>query len=164
MPDTPIMAYVSSKGHVTYVYRGGRVLTLHGTHPYRDNNPGNLRYLGKHALARAKRAGAIGLDHSFAIFATADAGRDALNRLITRRGNEGQTVQAFLSHYAPANENDLPAYLLAVTTALRAERSDTLRSLSTAQRTILAETIMRQEGWYSKKRRHSAPVEGYRAP
>lgn len=163
MPDTPIMAFVSGAGHVTYAYADGHTVTLHGTHPNRDKNPGNLRFPGKTGLDRAKAAGAIGIDGGSPSSRRVSRARTR-SRLIQRRGNEGQTVQSFLGAYAPADEDDLPTYLLAVTTALKAKPSDTLWSLSADQRAILAETIMRHEGWYSKRSQPPPPVEGRSAP
>ena len=40
--DLPVDARVSTDGRVTYVYLDGHTVTLHGNHPYLDNNPGNL--------------------------------------------------------------------------------------------------------------------------
>ena len=160
MADLPISAAVSSDGYVTYTYADGHTVTLHGTHPYRDNNPGNLRYMGRSGLARAKQAGGIGIDNSFAILPDGKAGEDALHAMIRRRAAEGQTLQSFLTIYAPAGENNLASYLVAVGTALKAKPADTLASLSDQQRATLAETIMIQEGWRSRKSMFSPPVVG----
>ncbi len=160
MSDLPTNAYVSSTGRVTYTYADGHTVTLHGTHPYRDNNPRNLRYIGKSGLARAKQAGGIGIDNTFAIFPDGRAGEDALHAMIKRRGEEGQTLESFLTIYAPPGENNLASYLIAVSTALTAKPGDRLASLSDQQRATLAETIMIQEGWRSRKSMFSPPIVG----
>lgn len=158
MSDLPISAHVSGKGKVTYVYADGRTVTLHGAHPYRDNNPGNLRYSGKTGASRARQAGAIGIDNEFAIFPDRSAGVKAQSAMIARLS--GQTLTAFLAIYAPPGENNFPAYLAAVEKATGAKGADPLGTLSEAQRDILAETIITIEGGNSRRNQYSAPVWG----
>ena len=156
MSDLPISAHVSGKGKVTYVYADGRTVTLHGAHPYRDNNPGNLRYAGKGGLERARKAGAISIDNEFAIFPDRSAGVRAQSAMIGRL--RGQTLTGFLAIYAPPGENNFPAYLAAVEKATGAKAADSLESLSPAQRDVLAETIITIEGGNSPRNQYSAPV------
>ena len=158
MSDLPVTAQVSGKGKVTYVYKDGRTVTLHGAHTYRDNNPGNLRYPGKIGLIRAKQAGAIGIDNEFAIYPDRSAGVKAQSAMIARL--HGQTLTSFLAIYAPPGENNFPAYLAAVEKAVGAKAGDPLESLSPAQRDILAETIITIEGGNSPRNQFSAPVWG----
>lgn len=62
LPASPVpVSAVRFKGlSATYIYADGSSVTLYGNRPYRDNNPGNLRYSGKTGLARAQAVGAIG--------------------------------------------------------------------------------------------------------
>ena len=162
--DLPIDAHVSPGGRVTYVYADGRTLTLHGNHPYRDQNPGNLSYPGRSGLARAKDAGALTVDptgsNKFAVFPNSEAGEAALSVMIKARQQEGLTVAAFMSRYAPAGQNNLTAYLAAVAKATNTKPTALLSSLTPGQIDILKETIRVHEGWRSARRELSAPVQG----
>lgn len=166
--DLPIDAHVSPHGQVTYIYRNGRTRTLHGNHPYRDNNPGNLSYAGKDGLARARGAGAIAVNptgpNKFAVFPSPDAGEAALSAMVARRQAEGLTVAGFMSRYAPKGQNDLAAYLAAVAKATGAKTTAPLASLTAAQVDVLKETIRVHEGWRSPTRELSPPMEGGTAP
>ena len=161
-PDLPIAAHSLGNMKVIYIYADGRTVILNGTHPYRDNNPGNLRYMGKDGEQRAKKAGAIGIDNTYAVYANGAAGEAALHAMIERETAAGKSLQKFLKKYAPPGENNFPAYLNAITTALKAKSGDLLSDLSADQRAILAQTIMVQEGWRSRKSQFAAPVEGHR--
>lgn len=161
--DLPVDAHVSGQGRVTYIYRDGRTRTLHGNHPYRDNNPGNLNYPGRDGLARARSAGALAVDptgpNKFAVFATPEGGEGALSGMIANRQAEGLTVAAFMSRYAPKGQNNLTAYLAAVAKATGAKPTDLLSSLAPSQIDILKETIRVHEGWRSPVRELSPPVD-----
>ena len=50
----PIAASRQAPNTATYFYADGRAITLHGDRPYRNNNPGNLRFMGKSGSARAQ--------------------------------------------------------------------------------------------------------------
>ena len=160
--ELPIDARVSPHGRVTYVYADGHTLTLHGNHPYRDNNPGNLSYAGKTGLARARDAGALAVDvtgpYKFAVFPSSEAGEVALGKMIADRQAQGLTIAKFMSKYAPAGQNNLTAYLAAVAKATGAKPTDLLSTLSSAQVDILKETIRVHEGWRSLTRETSPPV------
>lgn len=162
--DLPIDAHVTQHGRVTYIYRDGRTRTLHGNHPYRDNNPGNLNYPGRDGLARARGAGALAVDptgpNKFAVFASPESGEAALSAMVAHRQAEGLTVAAFMSRYAPKGENNLTAYLAAVAKATGAKPTDLLSSLAPSQIDVLKETIRIQEGWRSPTRELSPPVIG----
>jgi hypothetical protein len=70
----------------------------------RNNNPGNLRYVGQ--------AGAVGQDaNGFAIFATPSDGQAALQTQIDLDTSRGLTLSQFISKYAPSSENDTSSYL-----------------------------------------------------
>lgn len=168
--DLPVDARVSAGGRVTYIYSDGRTLTLHGNHPYRDNNPGNLSYAGKTGEARARAAGALTVDptppYKFAVFPSADAGEQALSRMIADRKADGVTLGYFMGRYAPKGQNNLTAYLAAVVKAVGggATKDTLLSSLSDAQINVLKETIRVHEGWRSARREASPPVKGVGPP
>ena len=79
-----------------------------GTRAYRNNNPGNLRYVGQ--------PGATGADTSgFAIFPSYDAGYAALQKQIELDASRGLTIEQFIAKYAPPNENDTTNYTTRIT-------------------------------------------------
>lgn len=70
----------------------------------RNNNPGNLKYVGQ--------AGATGSDgNGFAIFPSMASGQAALDSQIALDSGRGLTLSQFISKYAPPNENDTSSYL-----------------------------------------------------
>lgn len=162
--DLPVDARVSADGRVTYIYTDGHTVTLHGNHPYRDNNPGNLSYAGRDGEVRARHSGALTVDptgrNRFAVFPSVDAGEQALDRMIASHKAAGDTLGAFMSRYAPRGQNNLTAYLAAVTKAVNAKASAPLASLSDTQVGVLKETIRVQEGWRSPHRQLSPPEQG----
>src|SRR5271154_4464845 len=72
-----------------------------GTRSYRNNNPGNLMYVGQ--------AGAIGQDaQGFAIFPDYQTGLTALDNQITLDASRGQTISQFTNIYAPSSDGNNP--------------------------------------------------------
>jgi len=72
-----------------------------------NNNPGNLEFRGQ--------SGAL-QDGRFAMFASEGEGLFQLGRQLELFASRGlNTVQSIISKYAPAGENDLPAYIADVT-------------------------------------------------
>lgn len=70
---------------------------------YRNNNPGNLRYVGQ--------AGAVSGASGFARFPTPEAGFQALLNQIALDTSRGLTLKSYLYKFAPPKENDTHAYL-----------------------------------------------------
>ena len=140
----PVLAHPGPDSGVTYVYGDGSMITLYGDRPYRANNPGNLRFPGSTGPDRARQAGAIGMDGTFAVFPSVSAGEAAIMAMIDRNG--ARSLGAFLHKYAPPGENNTAQYIAVVTTALKARNTNLLSSLNAVQRTLLAQTIMIQEG------------------
>lgn len=95
-----------------------------GSVAYRNNNPGNLRYVGQ--------AGATGADaNGFAIFPDYATGRQALNDQIQLYAARGLSVQGMMNIYAPASDgNDPNSYAARVAGALGVDPSTSLLSLS----------------------------------
>ncbi|MGA4275572.1 hypothetical protein ACI2VH_02955 [Ralstonia nicotianae] len=76
----------------------------------RNNNPGNLNYVGQAGATRE-----AGPNGRFAVFQTAEEGLQALAhqlRLYARRGIN--SVRAIISKFAPASENDTQGYIASV--------------------------------------------------
>jgi len=69
-----------------------------GSLAYRNNNPGNLIYVGQ--------AGAIPGDGGFARFASYNDGWQALLDQIQRYASRGMTIQSMMNVYAPAGDGD----------------------------------------------------------
>src|ERR1700743_661562 len=75
----------------------------------RNNNPGNIR-------AGIAWQGAVGSDPDFVIFADDTWGLRALAKdLMTKITKDGlDTINAIITQYAPASENNTAAYIAAV--------------------------------------------------
>lgn len=89
-----------------------------GTLAQRQNNPGNLRFVGQQ--------GAVAGDKGFARFPTLDAGWSALHRQINLDASRGKTLEQFVYKYAPPVENNSAAYLAALARALGVQPSELL--------------------------------------
>jgi hypothetical protein len=81
------------------------IQTMEGWFPgsvsYRNNNPGNLMYVGQ--------SGAIGQDaNGFAIFPDYQTGYNALLNQISLDASRGQTLSQFTASYAPAAAGNDP--------------------------------------------------------
>jgi len=75
-----------------------------GTIAQRNNNPGNLRFVGQ--------VGATGKDSKgFAVFPSAGEGWRALDAQIALDGSRGLTLTQFMGKYAPPSENDTGGYI-----------------------------------------------------
>ena len=144
----PIAARRDAPNTATYIYADGRTITLHGDRPYRNNNPGNLRYMGRTGADRARDAGALGVENGgFAMFPSVEAGEHALAAAIDQGAASRRSLSSFLNQYAPpADHNNTAGYVAIVAAALGVSASATIDALTPAQRSILAQTIMVQEG------------------
>ena len=164
LPPTPlpILAHPGPDSGVTHVYKDGSMITLHGDRPYRADNPGNLRFPGSTGPDRARQAGAIGMDGTFAVLPSVPAGGAAITAMIDRNG--ARSLGAFLHRYAPPGENNTAQYIAVVTTALKGRNTDPLSSLNAVQRTLLARTIMIQEGGPNHGHETAGPTVGAPPP
>jgi hypothetical protein len=95
-----------------------------GSVAYRNNNPGNLVYVGQ--------AGATGADaNGFAIFPDYATGLQALNNQIQLYAARGLSIQGMMQIYAPASDgNDPNSYAAQVAGALGVDPSTSLLALS----------------------------------
>jgi hypothetical protein len=87
----------------------------------RNNNPGNLRFVGQ--------AGAVQGEGGFAKFATPDDGFNALNNQISLDASRGLDVSGFLNKYAPSSENDTNNYISLFTKMLGVSPTDKLSDI-----------------------------------
>lgn len=86
----------------------------HDPRGIRNNNPGNLNYVGQHGAT--KEAGPNG---RFAVFRSAEEGLQALAEQLRRYGTRGiNSVRAIISKFAPASENNTQAYIGSVSNGL----------------------------------------------
>ena len=80
----------------------------------RNNNPGNLNYVGQEGAT--KEGGPNG---RFAVFRSAEDGLRALADQLRRYGSRGiNSVRAIISKFAPASENNTQAYIGSVSKGL----------------------------------------------
>lgn len=156
----PTAAMRSAPGTATYVYADGYTITLYGDRPYRNNNPGNLRYVGRTGADRAQADGALGVEQSgFAMFPSVAAGESALGATIDRAASARRSLASFLNQYAPPSDgNNTAGYVATVAKALGVDPSATVDALGPQQRSILAQTIMVQEGGRSHGHETAPPT------
>ena len=87
----------------------------------KNNNPGNLRFVGQ--------AGASKGQGGFASFVTPEAGYQALLNQINLDASRGLTVAQFVNKYAPPSENNTGQYISQFITKLGCSSSDKLSNL-----------------------------------
>jgi hypothetical protein len=95
-----------------------------GSVAYRNNNPGNLKYVGQ--------AGATGADaNGFAVFPDYATGLQALDDQIQLYAGRGLSIQGMMQIYAPASDGNNPnSYAAQVAGALGVDPSTSLLALS----------------------------------
>lgn len=87
----------------------------------KNNNPGNLRFVGQ--------AGASKGQGGFASFATPEAGYQALLNQISLDASRGLTVAQFVNKYAPPSENNTGQYINQLTAKLGCSANTKLSTL-----------------------------------
>ena len=150
-----VSAAVNGKS-VTYTYPDGSTVVLSGTHPYRDNNPGDLT--GGH--------GSIGRDGPFAIYSSDTAGWDALQATLTGKYGNSTIADTMKAFNPPDNGkdpmtkgNDPVKYAATLAAAVGVPVSTRISSLSPGQLATVMVNIGRAEGYNS-----SANTAVYTAP
>jgi hypothetical protein len=131
---------------VTYTYADGTQVTRSGTHPFRDNNPGDLT--GGH--------GSIGRDAGFAIYGTPDAGWSALQATLTGKYADS-TIAQTMNAFNPADNgkdpmlkgNDPVKYAATLAGAIGVPVSTKISALTPAQLSTVMANIGRAEGYYA---------------
>ena len=136
-------------GFNTVEMSDGTVQTRKGDRNWRNNNPGNIEW-GPFAQSK----GAIGTDGRFAIFPTYEMGRQAKSDLLFEGKNyKDLNIKQAISRYAPPKnnkgefENDTPAYIKAVTSAVGGTENTNLRDLTSDQRVQFLTAVQKQEGF-----------------
>ncbi|MFK5599094.1 hypothetical protein ACFZ8E_19150 [Methylobacterium sp. HMF5984] len=110
-----------------------------GSRSWRNNNPGNIEF-----GAFARSMGAIGSDGRFAKFPSYEAGRKAQEKLLFEsKGYKDLTVGQAIRRWAPASENNVPAYIA----AMGGDGSKRMSEYSPEQRAKLLDAMQRHEGW-----------------
>lgn len=105
-----------------------------GTLAYKNNNPGNLRFVGQPGASQG-----VG---GFAMFDSPQAGFDALVRQTQLDASRGLTLADFVYKYAPPSENNSSEYLSQVSRALGVPHGTPIAQIDP---TTLAKVIARKE-------------------
>lgn len=109
---------------------------------YRNNNPGNIRY-----IARNPWRGQVADDKGYGIYDTKEHGTRALGKQLLVYARRGLvTVGSIISTWAPTNENDTRSYIAAVSAALEVDADDTLDVRARLPK--LARAIAKHENGY----------------
>lgn len=91
-----------------------RIKTAVISRGYRNNNPGNIRFIEKNPWN-----GQTGNDAGYGIYVTPEAGTRALGKqLLAYAARDLNTVTKIISTWAPSSENNTYAYIMAVADAL----------------------------------------------
>jgi hypothetical protein len=121
-----------------------------GSRSWRNRNPGNIEY-GKFA----KEHGAIGSDGRFAIFRTEEDGVNAQRQLLFNGENyRNLTLAQAINRWAPASENNVPAYI----SAMGADPNMRMSQFTREQQDILLANMRRHEGWKPGKSSEVDPL------
>ncbi|MGN7127709.1 phage tail tape measure protein, partial [Methylorubrum thiocyanatum] len=110
-----------------------------GSRSWRNNNPGNIEY-----GPFARSMGATGTDGRFAVFPDYKSGRNAQEKLLFEGKNYANlTLAQAIRRWAPASENNVPAYIA----AMKADPNTRMQDFSPEQRSTLLDAMQRHEGW-----------------
>ncbi len=100
--DLPINAYRGEDNTRIYEYANGRKeKRVGGTRSWRNNNPGNIRY-----VKRNDWIGQIGKDPDFCMFNNTEKGRRAIKIILKKYANRNLTLGQGIAVYAPAEDNN----------------------------------------------------------
>ena len=114
--------------------------TKPGTRAFRNNNPGNLIYVGQKGASGSDKDG-------FCVFPTEDAGWQALYSQINLDKGRGHTLSSFMHKYAPPTENNTFKYIQFLMKELSIDDPGiSLKEVDTKQ---LAVNIAKYEGYYA---------------
>lgn len=137
-----VAVLAAGAGWTTVQLADGTVETRDGVRGARNNNPGNIEY-GDFA----KSKGAIASDGRFAVFSTPEAGRKAMESLLTETpAYSDKTLSAAISRYAPPNENDTAGYISAVEKNSGVSRNTVMSDMNTQQISAVVDAMIEHEG------------------
>ncbi|MGN7127813.1 phage tail tape measure protein, partial [Methylorubrum thiocyanatum] len=110
-----------------------------GSRSWRNNNPGNIEY-----GPFARSMGATGTDGRFAVFPDYKSGRNAQEKLLFEGKNYANlTLAQAIRRWAPASENNVPAYIA----AMGGDPNTRMKDFTPEQRGKLLDAMQRHEGW-----------------
>lgn len=119
-------AYITSMGlDPSIAGLSGSISIPEGTLAARNNNPGNLKFVGQ--------AGATMGEGGFAKFDSPDAGYQALQQQIQLDASRGLTLGQFVNKYAPPSENNTSLYIQQAQQALGISANAPLSSADTSK-------------------------------
>lgn len=119
-----------------------RVKNALSSRGYRNNNPGNLRF-----IVRNPWNGQLRDDGGYAVYSSPELGTRALGKQLLKYAREGRrTVRDIIATWAPPNENDTLAYMRAVSRELGVN-ADQVFDVD-ARLVELARAIARHENGY----------------
>jgi hypothetical protein len=135
----------ASHGIVEIVRADGSIeIRTGGTPAWRNNNPGNIRFLGTFA----RNHGAIGRDdNGFAIFPDEATGEAALKSEMKETGYASKTIDQFVARRSPPEENDTPHIQAMVRAFSGLPGNAIVGQLNDDQLGRLSAAIRRTEGW-----------------
>ncbi|MCB1511062.1 MAG: hypothetical protein KDJ36_09165 [Hyphomicrobiaceae bacterium] len=140
--DKEVVGVVSAgRGWTTVSLRDGTVETRSGPRGSRNNNPGNIEY-GRYAKAQ----GAVGTDGRFAVFASVEDGKKAMQGLVTGPNYSHLSIANAISEYAPPTENNSRAYANTVAAAVGVPADTRVADLTPAQQRSMVEAMIGVEG------------------
>jgi hypothetical protein len=127
-----------AKGNsVTYTYPDGSKVVLTGNHPFRDNNPGDLR----------SGHGSIGRDGGFAIYPSLDAGVNALGATLTDKYADSTIIDTMKAFAPVSDHNDPVKYAATLSSAVGVPVSTKISALTPAQLMTFQYNIAVAEGY-----------------
>ena len=132
------------QGAVDYVdVLGTRIVNLLMSRGYRNNNPGNIRFISGNPFN-----GQISNDGGYGVYDTPQNGTRALGHQLMNYANRGlDTVQGIIQTWAPAaDSNNVPAYVSTVSSELSLDPNQPINV--NARLPDLAQAIARHENGY----------------
>lgn len=138
-----VKAFAGAGGSVEYVFEDGtKVVRRGGTRAWRNNNPGNVRYVEAN-----KWQGQIGMAGGFCVFADRTWGERAVMKIFDTYGRRGLTLEQCVAVYAPACENDVQAYVRTVEKVSGVSAAAPWRLLTAQERAKVLAAVFLHEGW-----------------
>jgi RHS repeat-associated protein len=139
--DSTKVSAVANGNEVTYKYPDGSVIVRSGTHPWRDDNPGDL-ISGYGSIGRDSGGGNV-----MATYATEADGWSALDKTLTTKYADN-TILDTMKSYAPGSDgNDPVKYAATLAAAVGVPASTKLSHLIPAQLTTGEINIAKAEGY-----------------
>lgn len=129
--ETPL---IGAEGGIPAQQPTFQIVIPPNTLAFRNNNPGNLRFVGQ--------AGAEPGEKGFARFESPMAGFVALVRQVELDQSRGYTLDQFMNKYAPPSENNTAAYVAQMEKWLGINRNDPISNVSAIE---LAKKLARYE-------------------